>query len=128
MLKSVLYISEIIMISMIVCLCAYSQENMTIIDNKAFKNPQRPPSLFKHDAHNEKAQVDECNLCHHSYDDKGIYHPDESSEEQSCSDCHQEEGNKMHLMKAFHIRCKGCHIDKNAGPVMCGECHINRKY
>jgi hypothetical protein len=28
------------------------------------------------------------------------------------------------LTKAFHTNCKGCHENKNKGPVMCGECHV----
>jgi hypothetical protein len=26
-------------------------------------------------------------------------------------------------MKAFHMNCKGCHIDRKEGPITCGECH-----
>jgi hypothetical protein len=27
------------------------------------------------------------------------------------------------LMRAFHMNCKGCHVQRRQGPVVCGECH-----
>ena len=42
---------------------------------------------FEHDTHNENADIYECNLCHHVYED-GKLLEDESSEDSSCSDCH----------------------------------------
>jgi hypothetical protein len=44
---------------------AYSQEDMTAIDNQVFESPKRPPAVFRHDQHNESAAIEECNLCHH---------------------------------------------------------------
>ena len=107
---------------------AYSQEDMRFINADAFDNPQRPPAVFNHDEHNELAQIEECNECHHIYDEEGKRVEDESSEDQSCSDCHELEvsDRKPALMKAFHINCKGCHKEKGKGPVMCGQCHVRR--
>ena len=105
----------------------YSQEDMTEIDNSAFENPRRSSAIFNHDAHNEQAGVEECNACHHVYDEDGTLTED-SSEDQSCSDCHElkDVGSKPGLMKAYHLNCKGCHSDQKAGPVLCGECHLNK--
>jgi hypothetical protein len=104
---------------------AWSQEDMTVVDNSAFDNPQRPPSVFRHDEHNEAAGIDDCSSCHHVYED-GELVEDESSEDQSCSDCHSQEGNdgQPSLIRAFHDNCKGCHLEQEQGPIMCGECHI----
>ena len=105
-----------------------SQENLKALRPDAFPKAQRPPVVFVHDAHNEKADLDACNECHHVYSDDGQRVPDESSEDRSCSECHglQDEGRKPGLMKAFHLNCKGCHLQRNRGPVMCGECHSRR--
>jgi hypothetical protein len=102
----------------------YSQEDMTVVDNSGFDNPQRTASHFNHDEHNEAAGIEQCNECHHVYED-GKKLEDESSEDQTCSECHQEKdsGGQPGLAKAFHLNCKGCHMREQKGPVMCGECH-----
>ena len=104
---------------------AWSQEDMAVVDNSAFDNPQRPPSVFVHDEHNEAAGIDDCSACHHVYGD-GELVEDESSEDQSCSDCHSQAGNngQPSLIRAFHDNCKGCHQEQKQGPILCGECHI----
>jgi hypothetical protein len=110
----------------VIMFSVYAQEDMVEIDNTVFTNPQRPPSIFKHDEHNEKAKIDQCNECHHVYEN-GKRLEYESSEGQPCSDCHGLKGSPegtLPLMKAFHTNCKGCHLDKQAGPIMCGECHV----
>jgi glycyl-tRNA synthetase (class II) len=103
----------------------FSQEDMVVVDNCDFKNPRRPSASFKHDDHNDIAGLDECNRCHHIYEN-GKLSEDESSEDQKCSDCHKIEKNRRspNLMKAYHKNCKGCHLKNRKGPVMCGECHI----
>lgn len=104
---------------------AYSQEDMQIVDNGAFTKAERVASVFRHDEHNEIAQIEACNECHHVYED-GKKLADESSEDQMCSDCHELKGEdgKPSLIKAFHLNCKGCHKEKKNGPIMCGECHV----
>ena len=104
---------------------AFSQEDMEVVDDWGFVKKQRPPAVFQHDAHNETAQIEACNECHHLYEN-GEKLEDESSEDQSCSECHDENGsgNQPDLKKAFHINCKGCHLAKKQGPVMCGKCHV----
>ncbi len=103
---------------------AYSQEDMTVIDNGIFPDPRRPASIFNHEEHNEAAELDECSECHHVYED-GVKLEDESSEDLLCSECHllEDTDEQPGLMKAFHLNCKGCHLTENKGPIMCGECH-----
>ncbi len=124
MKKSVICIFITLMVSVFVMVSGYSQEDMVLVDNKAFDNPQRVPSFFKHDEHNEAAGIEACNECHHIYEDGKK--TEESSEDQSCSDCHERKasGNKPALTKAFHANCKGCHTKLAKGPIMCGECHV----
>ena len=104
---------------------AWSQEDMTVVDNSDFTDPQRPPSRFNHDEHNEMAAIDDCATCHHVYED-GELVPDESSEDQRCAECHALTRNDdtPALMQAFHTNCKGCHEAEGRGPIMCGECHV----
>lgn len=114
-----------LVVSLFVFVTAHSQEDMTHVDNSAFADPQRVPSLFNHEQHNENAGIEECNECHHIYED-GRKLEYESSEDQLCSDCHAEtaEGSTPALTMAFHTNCKGCHLQKEKGPIMCGECHV----
>lgn len=104
-----------------------AQEDMIVIDNEVFGNPKRPQAVFEHDQHNELAVIEECNVCHHLYED-GTLREDESSEDQECADCHemQDVGRKPGLMKAFHTSCKSCHRQKKKGPLMCGQCHLRQ--
>lgn len=126
MKKCAFFICAGLMATLLIFVSAYSQEDMVAVNNDAFDNPQRPPSVFHHDEHNEKAGIEECNECHHTYNDEGKLIKDESSEDQRCSECHElkASGRKPSLMNAFHTRCEDCHKEKNKGPVMCGECHV----
>ena len=103
----------------------FAQEDMRVIDNSVFENPKRPPAVFKHDDHNELAGIEDCNQCHHIYED-GKLLEDESSEDQRCADCHkmQDSGRVPGLMLAFHTNCKSCHREQRKGPLMCGQCHV----
>lgn len=124
MSKTVLVIKWTILIFICVSSSALCQYDMVEVDNSIFGDPARPPSVFKHDEHNEKAGLDECNICHHVYEDGKKLEYD-SSEDMYCSDCHAVESGDENpsLRKAFHMNCKGCHLERKAGPVMCGECH-----
>ena len=106
---------------------ALSQEDMEVVEDQGFMKNQRPAAVFKHDSHNENAEIEECNECHHIYEN-GEKLEDESSEDQPCSDCHSEKGSgadgQPRLVKAFHLNCKGCHLKVKKGPIMCGECHV----
>ena len=112
-------------------LCAFSlagvfaQEDMIVVDNAVFENPRRPPAVFRHDDHNELAGIEDCNRCHHVYED-GKLLEEESSEDQRCADCHEmkDSGRVPGLMLAFHTNCKSCHREQRKGPLMCGQCHV----
>ena len=112
---------------MLAFLPAYSQEDITVLADEAFGKKQRPPAVFAHEDHNEKAEIEDCSICHHVYKD-GQKVEDESSEDMSCSDCHnvKEKYPTRPLMKAYHDLCQGCHKETN-GPVTCGECHPRGK-
>ena len=123
--KSALLIAAAAIGFLFVFVTAYSQEDMQFVDNSVFDNPQREPSVFKHDEHNEIAEIEECNECHHIYE-YGVKLEDQSSEDQMCSECHLQgssEGQPSRT-KALHTNCKGCHLIEKKGPIMCGECHV----
>jgi hypothetical protein len=127
MKKGIITLSEIILVFVLMFVSAHSQDEMTQVDNDIFLNPQRPATVFRHDEHNETAEIEDCIQCHHLYED-GKLVEGESSEDMRCADCHKE--NQVEeipsLMQAFHLNCKGCHQEKNGGPVMCGECHLRQ--
>ena len=114
-----------LLLTVFLLVAAYSQEDMTSIDNSVFPDSRRTAAIFNHEEHNEAAEIDECNECHHVYED-GVKLEDESSEDMLCSECHLLEDleEQPGLMKAFHLNCKGCHLTENKGPIMCGECHV----
>ena len=126
MKKMTLFALTVSLVSLAMMIGAHSQEDMTFVDNDAFENPRRPPAVFRHDVHNELAQIEDCSVCHHVYDDTGRLVEDESSEDKRCSDCHgiEASGQQPALMKAFHANCKGCHKAQKNGPTMCGQCHV----
>ena len=126
MKKSAFFIYASLMVALLIFGSTYAQEEMVVINSDGFEDSQRPPAVFRHDEHNEAAEIEECNECHHVYDDDGKLVEDESSEDQRCSDCHEEKasGRRLALMKAFHTNCKGCHQEKKNGPLMCGQCHV----
>ena len=119
-----LHLLTALMVLLLLFVTAYSQEEMEFVDNSVFPNPERVPSVFMHEDHNEVAEIEDCHECHHIYEE-GIKLEDESSEDQQCSECHELEASdgKPALMKAFHLNCKGCHLSQKKGPIMCGECH-----
>ena len=125
MKKRLLLILILPAIWVLLVLPALSQEDMEVVKEEGFQKRQRPPAVFKHDHHNETAELEECNECHHLYEN-GKKLEDESSDDQLCSDCHSEKpsDNKPGLKKAFHLNCKGCHLAEKKGPIMCGACHV----
>jgi hypothetical protein len=104
---------------------SYSQDDVTRVEDSAFKEKRMRPAVpFPHDEHNEQAEIEDCNVCHHVYEE-GKLVEDESSEDSECSECHisEEDSYPISLVQAYHNRCKGCHLERKAGPVMCAECH-----
>ena len=128
MKKGLFFILMTSLLTALVMVSAHSSQEDMVVVKKSLKDPQRCAVEFKHDEHNEKAKAEECNLCHHVYKD-GKFMLDESSEDKLCSDCHKQErsGRVPSLMQAYHLNCKGCHEQQNAGPILCGECHKNKK-
>ena len=124
MKKGVLLVMALLFVGVFL-MPAFSQEDMEVVEDEGFSKRQRPPAVFRHDDHNEKAALEDCSECHHVYED-GQKLEDESSEDQSCSECHDEKGSgdMPGLRKAFHTNCKGCHLEQKKGPVMCGSCHV----
>jgi hypothetical protein len=105
---------------------AHGEEELERLDNYLFDSPRRPAAIFAHDDHNEMAELDDCAICHHVYDENGNKSDFDSSEDQSCGDCHamEDDGTTPGLRKAYHQRCKGCHLTKQLGPVTCAQCHV----
>ena len=126
-MKNKLFVISLILFSLILIVPAYSQEDMEVVEGDGFEKQRRPSAVFRHDDHNETAGIEECNECHHVYEN-GEKLEDESSEDQRCADCHSEAnaGSRPGLRKAFHLNCKGCHQSEKKGPIMCGECHRRR--
>lgn len=125
MRKFVIIVWVVLVALALIIVSAHSQEDMEFVSNEAFDNPQRGSAVFRHDEHNEKAELDDCAQCHHLYDEAGKKVEDESSEDQACGECHgdKDEGRKPKLIKAYHQNCKGCHLDKKMGPILCAQCH-----
>lgn len=120
----------VVVILFVTAFFTYSgEDDYPTIDNTGFDNPQRPAVIFDHDDHNEKAELEEdCAICHHVYEENKLVE-DESSEDSPCSECHslkKVEDNSVPLKTAFHQRCRQCHFDSGKGPVLCGECHVNK--
>jgi len=104
---------------------AQSQDDIVELKAEAFLKHTRPAAVFKHDEHNEKAELQDCNICHHVYKD-GKLMADEDSVGTPCADCHglKANGRQPGLMAAYHKMCKGCHEAKGKGPLACGQCHV----
>ncbi len=119
-----LIIGMAVLACMLTFMPAFSQDEITSLADEAFGVRERPAAVFKHVEHNEAAEIDDCFVCHHLYKD-GKLLEDESSENMRCSECHNvKEGYPTRpLMKAYHDMCQGCHQERGAGPITCGECH-----
>jgi hypothetical protein len=119
-----LFFGAMTVICMLAFVPAYSQEDIVVLKDEAFGKGQRPAAVFAHEDHNEKAEIEDCSVCHHVYKD-GVKMEDESSEDSRCSDCHNVEKGFLTrpLMKAYHDLCQNCHKENKAGPITCGECH-----
>lgn len=103
---------------------ALSQEDMKFIKAEAFPVHTRPAAVFVHDAHNEKANIDDCAACHHGKDANGKQTTEETSEGEPCAECHAVNASgTTPLMRAYHQQCITCHQEKNSGPTHCGGCH-----
>lgn len=120
------YLAAALAAVIFVAFSGYAQEDVKKVDDSAFSHHVRPAVPFDHDAHNEKAGIEDCSTCHHVFKD-GKKLVGGSSEGRPCSECHLAKGdNSMDLIKAYHDQCKGCHMERGKGPVTCAECHPNK--
>ena len=124
-----LNISVIFLFILFSVMTIFAQEDIIKVTDSIFSgNKVRQPVPFNHEEHNEKANIYECNECHHVWED-GKKLKYETSEEMECSGCHYDAGTgeyPINVIKAYHDNCKGCHLQKKAGPVLCSECHVKR--
>ena len=104
---------------------AVSQEDMKIVKAEAFTAHTRPAALFVHDAHNEKAMIDDCGECHHGKDKTGKLDKSDITAGTPCADCHAVDAKQgvTPLKRAYHQQCIRCHVEKKLGPTYCGGCH-----
>lgn len=103
---------------------ARSQDDIVQIQSDAFETYKRSAAVFAHDAHNEKAALEDCETCHHGAENgKRVEGAD--SVGTPCADCHEvRPATGTGLMQAYHKQCKGCHAERAQGPRACGECHV----
>jgi hypothetical protein len=106
---------------------AVSQMDMLYVPTDSYPELTRPAVPFEHEKHNEMAGLDSnCVACHHYYEDgklvKGM-----DSVGMACVECHSLDGEGKYgqpsLTDAYHLQCMGCHDQKDAGPITCGDCH-----
>jgi hypothetical protein len=124
---------KLTILSMMICLGMLSsglcQEDAELfrmdVSAEAFDTLRRPVAVFDHDEHNYAAEIDDCAICHHVWED-GKRVADESSEDMPCADCHTVKAgadNPVSLVNAYHTQCRSCHIEQGKGPLLCGQCH-----
>ena len=115
------------LLTMFVMAAAQAQEDIVELKSDAFVKHTRPAAVFKHDAHNEAAEIDDCARCHHVYENGKLVEGEDSAGT-PCSDCHTlaAQGNQPGLMTAYHRQCKGCHEAQGKGPMACGQCHVKK--
>lgn len=104
---------------------AFSQEDSSVFNSEAFSSRQRLIPVFGHDEHMECADIEDCYVCHHLYEN-GKLVPEESSEDMTCSECHKvdPDNGSTKLLSAYHKLCQDCHWKQKKGPITCGECHV----
>ena len=126
MIKKILIIpsAALLLLAVFCAPSVFSQEDVTSVQDSAFRERMRPRVSFYHEDHNEKAGIEDCMVCHHVYED-GKLIEDETSEDMECSECHLENDRDavFSLVKVYHQQCRQCHLTEKKGPIMCSECH-----
>ncbi|ABB40503.1 Transmembrane complex, tetraheme cytochrome c3 [Oleidesulfovibrio alaskensis G20] len=99
-------------------------DGIITVSTSALEPLTRPAAVFDHDAHNEKAGLNDCAVCHHGEED-GKQSLEVTSEGVPCADCHavKAQGKRTPLRRAYHRQCMGCHQSAGKGPANCGGCH-----
>ena len=115
----------VILIVGMLATAGFSQEPIIELKSDPLEPHRRPAVTFSHEDH--EAEI-ACSRCHHDYDKFGA---NLSEDGQPCADCHEAAAtadNRVALINAFHMQCKGCHTNLNRRegtdlPVSCGQCH-----
>ena len=103
---------------------AQPRADLIVIDGlKAFGPLERPAVPFYHDKHTQALakQQKDCQACHPSEDDR-----------LSLKFMRTKDQGKTAVMEIYHAECITCHKQmrepgkKAAGPVTCGECHVEK--
>lgn len=81
-----------------------------------FAKLERPAVLFDHEKHTEALKDAPCTECHRQDKDSGalvfgVIDPEKHTTRKAITD-------------AYHDNCIGCHKERGAGPMACGECHV----
>jgi len=61
------YLAAALAAVIFVAFSGYAQEDVKKVDDSAFSHHIRPAVPFAHDAHNEKAGIEDCSTCHHDF-------------------------------------------------------------
>lgn len=110
-----LALMAILLVVGVVCYAGFPQEAPEEPLRMMFKTTAGS-ILFDHNTHTGDSGYGlACDDCHH----------EEQDETMSCSgeDCHGPDSDPKRG-DAFHMNCKGCHEDGEAGPVECAQCHV----
>lgn len=115
---------------LLAALPAICQDDVMTIggEDYGFEQFQRAPVIFTHTVHMDLEMVDgACGPCHHDgKDENGQF---VEADPMPCKDCHDAEGGDVaDLRTAYHKQCITCHEEAAAGPVACGECHVQKDF
>jgi len=100
------------------------------VEKLQYQTAEWYPAVFEHVNHLE-AMEESCGTCHHEYDEAQGALVYQKGNEATCSNCHKmkDEGTRLALQKAGHVRCIGCHEQKylegkrKENPYVCQGCH-----
>ena len=122
--KVVIYTAVPIIFLLAGTFAAFSRKILKTVSDSAFTKQTRPAVAFFHDAHNERAEIEDCNVCHHMFEN-GERLVDDDSIEWNVRNVHYSkmQDDVADLIRVYHLQCSGCHLKQKTGPVMCGECH-----
>jgi hypothetical protein len=109
----------------VTCDSCHPGRQMLKVTEDAFRNKQRPPAVFDHEAHVRETGRDRCSACHHLYRKTPTL--TYAIPGQECSDCHlldMEHESVPALQESYHQMCIDCHEQGGNAPLACGECHV----
>lgn len=120
-----LFLSAAILAALVAALPAPAQDEVMVLQGKAFGTRERPAVPFPHGRHAEGL---DCTRCHHRFESgANVWTAGDAT---ACAACHalKASGKTPGLRNAWHTLCLGCHkqelgAGKKSGFVTCGECH-----